>query len=82
MFTTIKPDHGPGAGSALNPILLAFAGVSTFVATVVSAMSIYLHLKNYRKPYLQRCVMLLTPLRFISFRSRSAPATGWLFESC
>jgi hypothetical protein len=51
---TVKDDHGPGAGSALNPVLLTFAGVSTLVATAVSAMSIYLHLKNYRKPHLQR----------------------------
>jgi hypothetical protein len=60
----MNEDHGPGAGSALNPILLAFAGVSTLVATVVSAMSIYLHLKNYRKPYLQRYAMLPSALFF------------------
>lgn len=59
MFMTIKDDHGSGAGSALNPILLTFAGLSTLVATAVSAMSIYLHLKNYRKPHLQRYVMSL-----------------------
>ena len=82
MFTTIKGDHGPGAGSALNPILLTFAGLSTLVATVASAMSIFLHLKNYRKPHLQRYVMFpMVPL-FLSPRSRSTPTTGWLFASC
>lgn len=63
---TINDDHGSGAGSALNPILLTFAGVSTLVATAVSAMSIYLHLKNYRKPYLQRYAMLPSIFSFLS----------------
>jgi hypothetical protein len=76
MFMTVKDDHGSGAGSALNPVLLAFAGVSTLIATVVSAMSIYLHLKNYRKPHLQRYAML--PSSFSPFLpSCCVPATGW-----
>ena len=45
---------GSGAGSRLPAIVLIFAGVSTLVAVLVSAMSIYLQLKNYRKPSLQR----------------------------
>jgi len=60
---------GSGSGSALNTVLLVFTGVSTLIATVVSAMSIYLHLKNYRKPYLQRMViriMLMVPIYAIS----------------
>ena len=71
MFMTTKDNHGPGAGSALNPILLTFAGLSTLVATVVSAMSIYLHLKNYRKPLLQRYVVL--PVTFGPFSPAHAP---------
>ena len=71
MFVTVKDNHGPGAGSALNPILLAFAGLSTLIATVVSATSIYLHLKNYRKPQLQRYAMF--PMTFCPFPSAHAP---------
>ena len=82
MFNQLEDDHGPGAGSALNPILLTFAGISTLVATVVSAMSIYLHLKNYRKPHLQRYAMFPMALRSLSFCSRSTTALGWSFESC
>ena len=82
MFTTVEGDHGPGAGSALNPILLTFAGLSTLVATVASAMSIFLHLKNYRKPQLQRYVVFLIIVQSLSSCSRSILATGWLFESC
>jgi hypothetical protein len=52
----MTPDVGSGSGSALNPAILIVAGSATVVATVVSAMSISLHLKNYRKPMLQRCV--------------------------
>ncbi|KAI0309821.1 organic solute transporter Ostalpha-domain-containing protein [Amylostereum chailletii] len=60
---------GSGSGSALNPALLIVAGCATFVATIVSAMSIYLHIKNYRKPGLQRMViriMIMVPLYAIS----------------
>ena len=82
MVMTVEDDHGSGAGSALNPILLTFAGISTLIATAVSAMSIYLHLKNYRKPHLQRYVTFPIAIRSLPSRSRSTPATGWLFESC
>ncbi|EIN05458.1 DUF300-domain-containing protein [Punctularia strigosozonata HHB-11173 SS5] len=61
--------HGPGSGSALNPAILTLAGIATLVATVVSAISIFLHIKNYRKPILQRMViriMLMVPLYAIS----------------
>ncbi|KAA1477820.1 DUF300-domain-containing protein [Dentipellis sp. KUC8613] len=64
------PDAGSGgAGSALHPAILIVAGIATLVATLVSAMSIYLHLKNYRKPMLQRMViriMLMVPIYAIS----------------
>jgi hypothetical protein len=47
-------NNGTGSGSALDPAILCVAVVATIVATVVSATSISLHLKNYRKPMLQR----------------------------
>lgn len=56
---------GDGAGTALNPTLLACAGIATAVATLVSFCSIYFHLKNYRKPLLQRMViriMIMIPV--------------------
>lgn len=43
-----------GSGNRLPIAVLSVAGVSTFVAVLVSATSIYLQLKNYRKPALQR----------------------------
>lgn len=46
---------GSGAGSSLPLPVLVLSGSSTLVAVLVSAMSIYLQLKNYRKPILQRC---------------------------
>lgn len=45
---------GSGAGSRLPTPLLVVAGVSALVAVLVSTMSITLHLRNYRKPSLQR----------------------------
>jgi hypothetical protein len=45
---------GSGAGSRLPLPVLVLAGLSTLVAVLVSGMSIFLHLKNYRKPVLQR----------------------------
>lgn len=47
---------GSGAGSSLPTPVLVLAGVSSLIAVLVSAMSVYLQLKNYRKPSLQRCV--------------------------
>ncbi|THH09689.1 hypothetical protein EW146_g8614 [Bondarzewia mesenterica] len=63
------PDVGRGSGSALSPTLLIVSGLATLIATLVSAMSIFLHLKNYRKPILQRMViriMIMVPLYGIS----------------
>ncbi|TFK36226.1 organic solute transporter Ostalpha-domain-containing protein [Crucibulum laeve] len=57
--------YGEGAGSRLPTVVLVLAGVSTFVAVLVSGMSIHLQLKNYRKPVLQRMViriMLMVPI--------------------
>ena len=52
-------DTSGGAGSALPAPVLILAGLSTAFATIVSATSIYLQLKNYRKPLLQRYVIRL-----------------------
>lgn len=55
---------GEGSGSALPFPLLLLAGLCTVFSVFVSFMSIYLHLKNYRKPMLQRyvCLFLLRGL--------------------
>ena len=47
---------GHGSGSSLPLPVLALAGISTVVAVAVSGISIWLQLRNYRKPLLQRCV--------------------------
>jgi hypothetical protein len=49
-------DMGSGAGSGLPAVVLVLAGMCTVFAVFVSAMSIHLQLKNYRKPVLQRSV--------------------------
>jgi hypothetical protein len=54
MERILSEDTGSGSGSSLPLLVLLVAGISTFVAVLVSAMSIYLHLKNYLKPSLQR----------------------------
>ncbi|KAH9956149.1 organic solute transporter Ostalpha-domain-containing protein [Russula dissimulans] len=62
-------DNGRGSGSALDPAILSIAVVATIIATLVSATSITMHLKNYRKPMLQRMVvriMLMVPIYAIS----------------
>ncbi len=48
-------EAGSGAGSRLPTPLLVVSGLCTVVAVLVSAMSILLQLRNYRKPALQRC---------------------------
>ncbi|KAG8995291.1 hypothetical protein FRB94_002171 [Tulasnella sp. JGI-2019a] len=58
-----------GSGGRLNPTLLLCAGLSTAAGTGISCMSIYLQLKNYRKPILQRMVvriMLMVPIYAIA----------------
>ncbi|KDR79314.1 hypothetical protein GALMADRAFT_208731 [Galerina marginata CBS 339.88] len=60
---------GSGAGSRLPTPVLVLAGLSTLVAVLVSMMSIFLQLRNYRKPALQRMVvriMVMVPLYAIS----------------
>ncbi|EGN94566.1 hypothetical protein SERLA73DRAFT_114846, partial [Serpula lacrymans var. lacrymans S7.3] len=67
----IFPDmsHGRGAGSSLPYPVLLLSGISTFIAVVVSGISIYLHLMNYRKPLQQRMVariVVMVPIYAIS----------------
>ncbi|KZV62240.1 DUF300-domain-containing protein [Peniophora sp. CONT] len=65
----IEPMAGGGSGNHLGPVLLILAGSATAIATIVSAWSIFLHLKNYRKPQLQRMViriMVMVPIYAIS----------------
>ncbi|KAF8335120.1 DUF300 domain-containing protein [Amanita rubescens] len=60
---------GSGSGSSLPVPVLILAGVCTFVAVLVSAVSILLQLRNYRKPLLQRMVvriMIMVPLYAIA----------------
>ena len=54
IFMSSAFNNGTGSGSALDPAILRVAVVATFVATLVSSTSIFMHLKNYRKPMLQR----------------------------
>ncbi|PCH37147.1 DUF300-domain-containing protein [Wolfiporia cocos MD-104 SS10] len=68
-FVGKLPSLGSGSGSALPFPVLLLAGLSTIAATFVSATSIFLHLKNYRKPVLQRMVvriMLMVPIYAIA----------------
>ncbi|KAJ7073888.1 DUF300 domain-containing protein [Mycena amicta] len=58
-----------GAGSRLPTPVLTVAGICTLVAVIASGMSIHFHLRNYRKPALQRMViriMIMVPLYGIS----------------
>ncbi|KAG8896445.1 hypothetical protein FRC01_011813, partial [Tulasnella sp. 417] len=58
-----------GSGHSLSPVILLTAGIATVVACVVTATSIWLQLKNYRKPVLQRMViriMIMVPLYAVS----------------
>ncbi|KAH9991944.1 organic solute transporter Ostalpha-domain-containing protein [Russula compacta] len=62
-------NHGMGSGSALDPVILRVAVVATIFATLVSATTILMHLKNYRRPMLQRMVvriMLMVPIYAVS----------------
>ncbi|KAG9019517.1 hypothetical protein FRB90_001179 [Tulasnella sp. 427] len=62
-----ESDHG--SGSSLSPEILLTSGIATLVACVVTATSIWLQLKNYRKPVLQRMViriMIMVPLYAVS----------------
>uniref|UniRef100_A0A0W0G6B2 Hypothetical DUF300 domain-containing protein n=1 Tax=Moniliophthora roreri TaxID=221103 RepID=A0A0W0G6B2_MONRR len=67
MSTTGAGDSG--VGSRLPVSVLILSGVSTAIAVTISATSIWLQLKNYRKPALQRMVvriMVMVPLYAVS----------------
>ncbi|KAH7912911.1 DUF300-domain-containing protein [Hygrophoropsis aurantiaca] len=69
MASLAEDDHGRGSGSSLPYLVLIIAGISTFIAVVVSGISIYLQLINYRKPLLQRMVvriMVMVPIYAVS----------------
>ncbi|KZT32986.1 DUF300-domain-containing protein [Sistotremastrum suecicum HHB10207 ss-3] len=60
---------GSGAGSRLPSALLISCGISVMAASIISTVSIYLHLKNYRQPILQRMViriLIMVPVYGIS----------------
>ncbi|KAF9238246.1 DUF300-domain-containing protein [Melanogaster broomeanus] len=70
-WMSILPDSklGHGYGSSLPLPVLVLAGICTLVAVVVSGISIWLQLRNYRKPFLQRMVvriMLMVPIYAVS----------------
>ncbi|KKZ60362.1 hypothetical protein EMCG_04920 [[Emmonsia] crescens] len=58
-----------GTGSSLAKVTVIVAGVASLVATFISLISIWLQMKNYRKPLLQRYVvriLLMVPIYSIS----------------
>ncbi|RPB01225.1 DUF300-domain-containing protein [Choiromyces venosus 120613-1] len=62
-------DPGGSGTSKLSRAAIAVAGVASLVATLLSCFSIWLQLKNYRKPLLQRYVvriLLMVPIYAIS----------------
>ncbi|TDZ51848.1 Transmembrane protein 184-like protein [Colletotrichum trifolii] len=60
---------GGGTGEKLTTATIIVAGVAALVATLLSAFSIFLQSKNYRKPLLQRYVvriLLMVPIYSIA----------------
>ncbi|KEY70970.1 hypothetical protein S7711_00807 [Stachybotrys chartarum IBT 7711] len=54
-----------GTGSRFSAVITTVAGVASLIATLLSALSIWLQIKNYRKPLLQRYVvriLLMVPI--------------------
>lgn len=73
---------GHGSGSSLPLPVLELAGISTIVAVVVSAISIWLHLRNYRKPLLQRYFRVLVRAHspsalMLGFKEWSSASWSW-----
>ena len=81
IMSMVAPELGHGSGSSLPLPVLLVAGTCTAVATVVSAMSILMHLKNYRKPHLQRYVRQSRPASCL-LDSRSYHPAAKSYESC
>ncbi|KAH8912895.1 DUF300-domain-containing protein [Coniochaeta sp. PMI_546] len=74
---------GGGTGQKLATATISIAGVASLLATIISMISIWLQLKNYRKPLLQRYVvriLLMVPIYSISSWSSmiSLKAAFWL----
>ncbi|KAJ6257030.1 hypothetical protein Dda_7914 [Drechslerella dactyloides] len=58
-----------GTGTKLGNFFILFSGCASIVATVLSVISIWFQLKNYRKPLLQRYVvriLLMVPIYAIT----------------
>ncbi|EEH23122.2 hypothetical protein PABG_05333 [Paracoccidioides brasiliensis Pb03] len=70
-----------GTGSSLARVTIIIAGVAALVATLLSLVSIWLQMKNYWKPLLQRYavrILLMVPIysvsSWVSIISLTAPA--------
>lgn len=68
---SLLPSLGSGSGSSLPLPVLLLSGISTLVATVVSVTSIFLHIRNYRKPRLQRYVSVWSHVTLITCESQN-----------
>ncbi|RKU45784.1 hypothetical protein DL546_009911 [Coniochaeta pulveracea] len=58
-----------GTGQKFETVTITIAGVASFLATLISIVSIWLQTKNYRKPLLQRYVvriLLMVPIYSIA----------------
>ncbi|ODQ65645.1 DUF300-domain-containing protein [Nadsonia fulvescens var. elongata DSM 6958] len=65
----MKHHSEPASGDRLPKELVVFASICSFSAIIISCFSIFLHLKNYRKPIDQRLIVriqLLIPLYALS----------------
>jgi hypothetical protein len=74
---------GGGTAQKLATATISIAGVASLLATIISAISIWLQTKNYRKPLLQRYVvriLLMVPIYSIASWSSmiSLKAAFWL----
>ncbi|KAJ5759607.1 hypothetical protein N7520_006763 [Penicillium odoratum] len=61
----MKTTAGGGTGSSLAQAIIIVTGVSALVASLLSIVSIWFQMKNYRKPLLQRYVvriLLMVPI--------------------
>ncbi|KAG9319481.1 hypothetical protein KVV02_002730 [Mortierella alpina] len=54
---TTAPDDGAGSGAELPSAAVWAAGLFAFSSTLISLVAIWMQLKNYRKPLLQRFVV-------------------------
>ncbi|KAJ5627146.1 hypothetical protein N7528_004573 [Penicillium herquei] len=64
-MAVVKTVPGGGTGSSLARAIIIVTGVSALVASLLSVISIWFQIKNYRKPLLQRYVvriLLMVPI--------------------